>query len=335
MHVFACEWLSQLRAWYERRREYQRPLIYRVATTANYQRLRAEVEEWVPQLPKGNQKNFIARLREDEHCLETYHELVVWNILRARGFIPEYEKPIHDVTPDWYVPAKGNIPAFIVEVLTKNPSDKKSARQRQIKDLRGRIEQIPVGASIGFDLYRAQCDFSPPNNKKIAVDLKRWLETENPPVGAAICLEGMTFSVLDRTTALSTVQTCYAEADRVDVSSLSHQIDKKVDRYKDAAVAARLPFVVALVADFFTGLTLHSLLSVLYGARALDEVLGKFPRQILESPPAKTNDGLFWRAPALTAAAWIDRDISGQWMMIAYHNPTAANPLAIDAFGGV
>jgi len=100
-------------------------------------------------------------------------------------------------------------------------------------------------------------------------------------------------------------------------------------------MADRLPFVVAIVPDFLTGLGPTSLLRILYGAPTLDEVLRKSPREILQCPPARTDDGLFWRAPALSAAAWVNKNNYGQWFLKAYHNPSAANPLPIDAFDEV
>jgi hypothetical protein len=335
MHVFTNDWICKLRAHCNSRPEYEWPLVYSVATADQYGAQRAEIEQWIAHLPKASQDKLIPKL-QSEQFVETYHELVVWNILRERGFSPEYEKQLNQLTPDWYVPAGHRTPAFVVEVFTANPSDAARARRQHIEDLHCRIAAISFGAAVGFDPSEAQCEFTPQNNKRIAAALRDWFECSDPPVGAEKDLEGMTFRIDERKPSYRTVQLHYPlEAAFVDQGLLSRKIEAKVDRYKSVAVAGGLPFVVAIIPDFFTGLGLWALLSVLYGVHTMNEVLGKSPREISECPPAEPREGLFWRARALSVAAWIDKDNNGQWTIVAYHNPVATNPLPIDALDGM
>ena len=118
MSVFTKEWTEEIRARYERQPGYQRPRIYYFALSDTCQDMRNEIEHWVAGLPSTAQSKLTPRLRAEEHFEHTYHELAVGHMLSQLGYQPEYEKTICGVTPDWYVPSREEVPAFILDVFT-------------------------------------------------------------------------------------------------------------------------------------------------------------------------------------------------------------------------
>src|SRR6266542_2714702 len=107
MEVFTDEWIEHIRKRYNRGPDYRKLRIYYIATRPKNQSVRDEVEACVANLTLTNPTKVIADLRSSTSFFQTYHELVVGNLLSRFGYEPEHSKEVADLTPDWYVPSKG------------------------------------------------------------------------------------------------------------------------------------------------------------------------------------------------------------------------------------
>jgi len=335
MQVFSEEWVQKIRRRYERLPDYQRPLIYLVATSDKFQTVRDEVEQWVGELPDDEQFKVIPRLRSSRRFTQTYHELVVGNILREFGYQAEYEKALNGLTPDWYVhPSSKRTPAFIVEVLDVNVSDTTNSEQRQIRALLGRLRSIPVGVVLGIELYRAKVTLDQKRNKMIAARIQQWLTDDVPPVGAQLSIDGIVFKIIHRDISYPSVRAlATAGMFWVNPKALRDSLETKVHRYKDLATQASIPLVIGVVADPQTGLDADDLWDVLFGQEVYEVTFEESTGAIVEGRPIRKANGLFRKAsPALSATIWL-WGASGEWQIRAVYNPNALNPLPVNAFG--
>ncbi|MGH7799271.1 MAG: hypothetical protein ACREOW_01405 [Thermodesulfobacteriota bacterium] len=332
MLVFTEEWIQQLQNRYERRERFRRPLIYSVATNVAFQSMRAEVETWVADLPQALQRELIQRLRSSKNFRHTYHELAVGSLLKKAGFRAEYGKNLSGQTPDWYVQAKGNIPPFIVEVFTSNVSEAQMLEETQINELRGGLHQMPfdVGLRISFNSQAVELDQR--RNKVIAHEIKLWLTRDNPAVGDEICLNDLTIEVVCCGQGFLSVQLMgFSRGFWVNPEPLRKNLVTKVNKYKKLISATRIPLIIGVVADFFTGLGSDDLENVLFGQKVFD-VFNKFTGEVVSQTVSRKNDGLFVERPLLSAAIWGWKSYSDEWKMKAFINTVAQNPFSPNVF---
>jgi len=334
MQVFTDEWVRRIRSRYERLPSYQRPYIYSIATSDACQTMRAEIEEWIADLPQVSQKSLIRKLQSPENFMQTYHELAVGNILKRLGYQVEYEKSIADLTPDWYVQPRGEMPAFIVEVFTANISDIMSCKERQVRDLLGRLQRIPIGVVLRIKFYRTEVTLDPRLNKRITKKIQQWLTDNAPPVGAQLCLGGIIFEIIHRDVSYPNVRfIATGEIFRVNPRPLLKNLEAKIRKYKKLFTEAGIPLVIAVVADPRTGLGLDDLVDVLFGQEAVEVFFEKSTGAIIGQGPTRMADGLLRKTiPELSAIVWV-WEFLGEWRIKAVHNQKAVNPLPANAFG--
>ena len=314
MLVFTKEWVKQIHDRYNHRPEGSRPFLYSVATDNECKPLRAEIEKFVANLPQSTQGKVISRLRSPYSFIQTYHELVVGDLLIRRDYDIEYEKTIKGLTPDWYVQPKDQIPSFIVEVFTDNISNARASKLRQVDDLHRRLNQIPIGVANDED-YEKKLILNQKLNKNIAKKVALWLTNGKPPAGAELSIEGTIFKVLHYNNQYSTLQFAGPpEAFWVNPTPLKENLEKKIKRYKDI----NIPLVICVFADFRTGYRFDDIQDVLLGERK-----------------TVTTKGLFDKYHILSATIWMDlMDIkTSKWEMKMLNNPNALLPLPSATFG--
>jgi hypothetical protein len=108
---------------------------------------------------------------------------------------------------------------------------------------------------------------------------------------------------------------------------------EKIRKYRRLLANKNLPLVVGVVADFMRGVRFDSFLEVMCGSEAVNYAYNEATGEVREARLTRMNDGVFHREPALSAAVWVERDVSGVWKMRAIHNQQAAHPLPANAFG--
>jgi len=327
MQVFTDEWVAQLKERYGTRPAYQKPRNYFLAVEDYNQGIRLRIEEWVAALPAPVHHNLIQRLRSPKNFIHTYHELVVGDLLRRKGFDLEYEKEKDGLTPDWFVRAKGGIPAFVLEVFTSDLSLNRSSEQKQIRQLRSRLEEIPVGVALHVRSERLNVSVDDRRCKDISDRVRRWLMENEPSEGAQLELDEFTFHVARVNKQYPNVQPIGpSTAFAVNRESLRKNLHAKIKKYRKVVKDRALPLVIGVIADFGTGLTLDDLETELQG-RIVDNIITDSTGMVVGREINKMDDGLFTMEPFLSAVVWVERVASEAWVMKAIHNTSAMNAL--------
>ena len=335
MKVFTEEWIEQLERRYGKLPEYQKPVTYFVALREHNQRVRLKIEEWLSalSLPHKAESELIKRLRSPEHFIHTYHELIFADILRRRGLVPEYEKQIDGLTPDWFVDATGDTPAFILEVFTANVSGERDSERKQIDQLRARLQEIPVSVAIDIHTERLTLILDNRRSKEIAAKVRNWLLNDSS-IGAQLEVDEFTFKVVHYNSDYKTVQPIGpASAFMVNPQPMRINFQGKVSKYRNVANKNKLPLVVGVIADFLTGIGFDALEMTMLG-RTIDRLIyDKETGQVTGREIARTNDGLFAKEPTLSAVVWAEMSSIDKAEVRAIHNALATYPLPESVFG--
>ena len=329
MEVFTDGWISQIRKKHEQRQGL-RTYLYLLATKDEHQTTRAEIENWINGLPEIIRSKLISRLRSSKNHIQTYNELAIGSVLKQLGYQLEYEKPLSGHTPDWYVHPKGDIPAFIVEVFTANPSNEWTAQRRQKIDLVKRLEQIPIDVTMNIR-FRGNMALDQHQNKIIATKIRKWLEDDNPPVGTQISLTGIIFKITYRGRGFPHVTLGFFDIFRVNSKSLRGKIKDKIDNYKDLLQEVRIPYVISIVPNPLTGLEQDNFIDVLFGQEIINLAVDKASGIIAGQRSERNSNGLFLIGPSLSAVIWSWKS-QGNWNFKAAHNTNATHPLPLDTF---
>jgi hypothetical protein len=314
MLVFTEIWLQELAQRYRNYKRHTKPFVYFVATEEEFQPVRKQIEDWVLLLPEHLRKRAITSLQSENGIQQTYHELAVGSILRNLELKPEYEQNFNGLTPDWYVSA-GDGSKFIVEVLTENSSKTVEAWDARLSELHGRISELLCDFALSIDIpfdWNSIC-LDSRRSKFIANEVKNWLIKANPPIGAELQLDEFTFEVAFRDRKFVHVMLIGpCRPFWVNAQPLCENIEGKIHKYKTLAESYKIPFVVALVAEFRTGYGVEELESVLFGQKS---------------------NGLFVKKPLLSGAIWAWKSKEYKWQMKSYLNPLAQNRLPTNVFG--
>ena len=149
--VFTSEFIYQLKQRYEKPQCKNKPDLYYVATSPRKKCLRDKIESLVNCLPQNKQEDVIKKIRDTKSSEHTYHELIVGDSLRQRGYNIEYEKCVCGKRLDWYICGKDEIPDFIIEVFTKEMTEKKKQWEKAISNILENVHNEKN--NIVFDAY--------------------------------------------------------------------------------------------------------------------------------------------------------------------------------------
>lgn len=336
MHVFTEEWVHLIANRYKQVPLHSRSDLYFVATSDEYRELRNEIEGLVCNLPQTFRKGVISKLRDPKNFSQTYHELVAGNLFLRLGYQIDYEQTINGLTPDWYVYSNNNdTKPFFAEVLTDNISDIKKSEQGQIRDLRSRLRQIPVGVAlyISYDYGAVEkVVMDQKTNKKTATDVKNWLTKNKPPIGERLYLNGLILEIIHYNLAYSSVQYIGpTKSSWVNPEPLSENIKKKIKKYKTIIIGKGVPFVVCIFTDKATGFDLSILEDVLLGQRQTNVIFEEKTGIIVSQDTSRRANGLFNNKKSpLSAAIWIYKK-DNEWKYEVLSNDNALNPLPINS----
>jgi hypothetical protein len=336
MKVFTDEWKQQISERYKHLREHKKPFIYFVATNDHFQQMRLEIEESFAALHPSAQNIVITKLRSPKNFTHTYHELVAGKLLRHLGYTAEYEVDIGGLTPDWYAHARGDIPAFVLEVFTANVSNKRAAELRAVKNLWGWLQEIPVvGVALYIEINQIEVKCDDKRGKELARTVQNWLNTK-PPVNSRLDYDDFSFEVFHYNPSYTSLQLAGPGSSfMVNKEPVRINFKEKIHKYRKVLAEKNFPLVVGVVADFMTGVSFDSFLDLLFGSEAINYSCNELTEEVRGSRLTRLSDGLFHREPALSAAAWVEKGLSGEWQIKCIHNPQAILPLPISAFTSI
>jgi hypothetical protein len=149
MKVFEDEWLQKLRSRYENS-GISAPPLYRLATDPEYEFVRETIQRWIDKLSEDSQERVVEKIRNPKSFHHTYNELKIASILFKKYSIFEYEQEILGFTPDWIIKNQSNEILLIVEVLTRENSNKDKSLSNRMSELWQKITSIKIG--VGLDL---------------------------------------------------------------------------------------------------------------------------------------------------------------------------------------
>jgi hypothetical protein len=335
MLVFNEEWLTGLTQRYRNHKRYSRPFIYFVAVEDEFKSTREQIENWVALLPAGLQKKVIASLQSDVGFQQTYHELAVGSLISGFGLQLTYESDFDGQTPDWFVRA-GNGLNFIVEVFSENVSQTTDSLDARLGELQSRISELPFDFALSVDIPFGwnSIGLDSGRSKSIAKRVKEWLASDNPSIGTELHVDEFSFEVILRDRKYAHVMLMgFGRAFWVNPTPLRRNIEAKVDKYKKLVESNRIPFAVAVVAEFRTGYDLEGLEDILFGKEVFDLAIDNATSGVVAQTTRRKNDGLFVKKPLLSGVIWASKPIAGEWQMRSYLNPHAQFPLPEKSFG--
>lgn len=318
LKIFSDEWVDSIKERYKQHKDYEKPEIYSIAVSDIAYSLRRELEEMFVLMSPTEQQEIIPRLRQNEHFTNTYHELVVGHQLNKLGYTIEYNKNFKGLTPDWYIHSKGECQDFIVEVFTtRYGGNERIKEDLQIKNLKGRLREIPVGAILTIRLDE-HIVLDSRDYKQISKEIEQWLLQENPLTNQEYSGRGFTCHI-ERKSFYSKIYPIIIHKNiLVDTNPLRKTIEQKVAKYKKIG----LPLVIAVATDPILGMLLKSELLERIDAKRFDHKLRY----------GQLNEGLFWKKTSLSVVLLIGKGLGG-WQMNAIYNPAAKKPLPDDTFG--
>jgi hypothetical protein len=300
MPVFDAESVDGLRQRYASTPAHLWPPVAQVALGTDGA-FRDRVEAMVARLDPADIADITTSLRNADF-VDTLNEVLVAHVLFGAGVHPryeqEYETDTGKLTPDWSVSPSSRTSAFILDVFTLNPADDAEIRERMETDLQTRIAKINENVVLTMEVSDSTV-FAPTFNKKAAHEVRQWLRT-NPPVGSTFPVDDAQFTLGLRrqqggTHLIAPVHTFFA-----DTSRFESTMKAKADKY----ACLQLPLVIAVVADFRTGLSFPD----------LDDVL------------ARRADRLFTARPTVAGVLWVESDGAGHRFI---SNPATRNALQL------
>lgn len=347
--VFEPLWVQQLVERYEKSLSYQRPALFRVATHPWGQADRDRVEKWVSLLPPEAQPGVIRRIRDPRGFEHAYNELLVGELLRQYGHIPQYEVRFADLAPDWFVPAARDHAPFIVEVLTIEP-DAKSQRERLAwRELKAKLEALQFNGRL-FAEGMPGTELSGKWVDSAVRFAKNWLASSAPMRGetvqtdygqapSLIHFEASTGSETEPSQPLVFVSSPFRFHSETRIAEI---IRAKVRKYRSLC-KEETGLVIAVVATFDSFVDKKSLENALFGA--LQFQITRRDNKIIESQYVRDRKGLVTprydkdkdrvvlHSPALSAALLVE-EVAGATPRAA-HNPFASVPLPASVFPGI
>ena len=345
--VFEPAWIQDLEKRYGRQPRYCQPDLYRLATDPRWAQERENIERWVSLLPEASQKKVVCRLRQPDQFFATYSELVVGDLLRRCGHQPEYEKPLRDGTPDWYVYPAEDIPAFFVEVATVFPTPEVQARIREWNELRFRLEEI----EHYFHLWISapETSLKGADQKRIVQFVRGWLDTLDPeavnePQEMIDENENLriSFQAIPKKVACKGPIATGGPGITfwINARRLQQVLKNKLKAYRQVKEEGA-PLVVALVPTFESGFSEDDVLDALFGQEQViislrgDEIIAVESRRDetgLITPKFRRGKTPVVHNRRLSAVLWVTTTAPPN--MKVFHNPYALHPLPPQAFRG-
>ncbi|MFL6137378.1 MAG: hypothetical protein ACJ74O_06200 [Frankiaceae bacterium] len=332
MELFDAVTIARLQKRYRHWTLDQRPKLWHVALSDQYEQLRAWLRGEVAALASGADR-LVPKLHDAGSFPNAFHELCVASLLRVSGRAIGYEPDLEGMTPDLvaHSPAQSDR-LLLAEVWTRNRPREAVARGRQWLALKARFEQIPVPVRLvvveGPGERPAPADSA--LSKQIYQSVRQWLLSPLTQRSSVHHVEGYTFAIVGHAAGLQVEFAAPGGAGAVaSADQLLGAIAVKVNRYCQAVTRHDAELLVVTGAAEGTALSEDLLRSTLAGRNVVSMAftaadigtLGEVTTQMRanEDPPALD--------PALSAVAWLDADYDKPpGRLSIYRNPAAARP---------
>lgn len=268
--IYTDEWVKEIKEKYQNRNSCYMPPRYFLATSKSLNTLRDNVEKWTSDFPEEKFHKLRGKLRDTKQFFQTYNELAIGQYFIKLGYKVKYEEKvsefiektgynlectdkIKELTPDWLVYSKGNIPSFFVEVASIMKSDEYFSKLQKWSYLRCLLEKIHIGVSLGFD---APFENEPTQqeSKNTVKEVEKWLKEEEIYVGSIKIVNNIKFEVVSinkndkNVSPMGPFNLSYVNTDKI-----KSKIEEKRIKYQELK-SYDLPFVIATIGTFLTGL---------------------------------------------------------------------------------
>lgn len=308
MKPFDEQWMNEAKKeWLSRYSEdaWENTIVYHMATDEREAPARKLIAESLRCLPKCHRR-LSDKLREADHCSDTYHEIIVGHMLLRAGLLPVYEQkhalPPTGLTPDWYVPPSGGDPGCCIEVRSKNLREPTND-ERLVEELCRQALKIPVSARITLTL---SAEDAGGQRQEVTVGeylehIQNWLTDGDWEKGQTRSAGKFTFMRELWPDGPAHVTLLPASMARFgDSCGVKDKIKEKNDKYSKACLDAKRSFLVAFFPEPFFGCDLEDAQKIMLGCTTYDATTTAHSCPIvirddsglfkLDSPPA----GLAW-----------------------------------------
>jgi hypothetical protein len=309
------EYALGLSARFEGRPEWMLPSVHMIATAVERESQRRWLNDVLRTLPEHTARRTVSRLEAEENFLATYNELAVASVLMGSGRQLLYEPELGGRTPDFALAADGDKALVLVEVSTKFRRPAQLAAEQRWKELRMRVERIPVPIGLfvrGSDLR----DPEPPDSataKRLAADLSEALSSGPlPRYGQGVVLGDYLFAAAAPVPEAHVVLATPASTGTYDADLVLDAVRAKASRYAQIAEAHDASLVVILAAELRSPLTLDLLRTSLRGTQAVTMSLDLFSPGPVRSRTVqmRQRDEAALFHPCVAAVGWLETGIS-------------------------
>lgn len=305
------------------------PSFWLIATDDARAHQRAWINGAAARLPEPGRSEMVRNLRNDRQFLSAHSELAVAALLQREALVPEYERDLGGVTPDFYLPVLGSR-AAIVEVHTRFRPTEKRLAVTAWEELRDRVGDI--GAPFTVGLERSGLDTAPPPSsrtaKEIANHLRRQLARTSTQIGDVIEVAGYRIRVIGPSPGVRAQFAVPQGGGWIDTDVIRQVITEKVRRYKHAADEFDAALLVVLAAESLAPLDLDMIDNALAGRQSVSVSLDPFdpnPVDITTTLNQTDTPPMFDRA--LSAIGFLKPETDGPGTLYITTNPAAARHL--------
>jgi hypothetical protein len=254
MQPFDEQWTQRLKRQYGSKHAWEQPLKYHIATDDGLAPVRRLINNFFEQCPQETQHRLLPRVRSDNLFWDTYHEIVVGDMLARSGLAPEYEHLLAPgLPPDWYMSSDGHAPGCYIEVFSYNLPPMKDTPF--LVELAFRVSEIPVCAwitvapSVGYEINQTD-ETAKQNFRRIEGWLATgdWEQGQSRPTGEFVFrLERLVRHPGHVTLTRKSI------ASFINTGRLRNEIQAKVHKYGETCWTAGCALLIAVFPNPFFG----------------------------------------------------------------------------------
>ena len=334
MKVFTEDFIREIKARYGNKDEVSQPELYHIATNPKCEPIRDKIEGWASAVSSDIVDALLPRLHHPDQFGHALNELITAFYLSRLGYSMTSEPVIQSYTPD-FLAVRGD-KKIVVEVFTRDLSAEEKGLDSLKDDLVKRLKEIKADFELRVSFTRLKEALTSRSCKEIAKAVEKWLIDEDPDVGSSFSPMGVKLDVYRKGTGRSNVHitSVVHKVDYVDTDGLRDRIHQKAKKYGPMLVDLGLPYVVAVVLEFTTGVNFSSVEDAIIGKKALfvDYVETEHGREIIGTREGRAGGGLFGRGRYPLSAVLTIGEIDGVIKGDSLPNPGAPCPIAKDYF---
>ena len=326
--VFTPEWIESTLSKFATREDAARSPIYLLATERG-EPVRSEIEAWIADLPEEKMAGLRGDLRSDRNFYHSYHHLAVRHVLMSLGYAVEFEPALTErLNPDLFAAREGT--SFYCEVFSIDTQKSLADHEQNVNALAIELGKIEDNSVLSIQNNRLNL-LTRSDVKLLVNEVTAWVRTR-PDLHASLAVGNWEIELVYRSDKSSNVNfigpsaTFFVNTDR-----LAENIKDKLKKYGRAISERELPFVVAAVPTFSSGISIDSLEDVVIGREQVGYLLDRETGKTTNGVWQRRTDGRFIKSVDLSAVLLVERRWGG-WEFSSRLNPHALHPLSEHAF---